>query len=35
VQFAELPEASVTVKVMTVVPTPDTEVPAAGDCVTT
>jgi hypothetical protein len=34
VQFAELPEASVTVKVMTVVPTPDTAVPAAGDCVT-
>jgi hypothetical protein len=35
VQFAELPEASVTVKVITVVPTPDTAVPTAGDCVTT
>jgi hypothetical protein len=34
VQLAELPFASVTVNVTTVVPTPDTAVPAAGDCVT-
>ena len=34
VQLALLPLASVTVKVTTVVPTPDTAVPAAGDCVT-
>jgi hypothetical protein len=34
VQLAELPLASVTVNVTTVVPTPDTAVPAAGDCVT-
>ena len=34
VQFAPFPLASVTVNVTTVVPTPDTAVPAAGDCVT-
>ena len=34
VQLALLPLASVTVNVTTVVPTPDTAVPAAGDCVT-
>jgi hypothetical protein len=34
VQVEEFPLASVTVKVTTVVPTPDTAVPAAGDCVT-
>ena len=34
VQLALLPLASVTVKVTTVVPTPDTAVPAAGDWVT-
>jgi hypothetical protein len=34
VHDAVLPLASVTVKVTTVVPTPDTAVPAAGDCVT-
>ena len=33
-QFDEFPEASTTVIVITVVPTPDTAVPAAGDCVT-
>ena len=34
VQLDELPLASVTVKVTTVVPTPDTAVPATGDWVT-
>jgi hypothetical protein len=34
VQFEEFPLASVTVNVTTVVPTPDTAVPAAGDWVT-
>ena len=34
VQDAVFPLASVTVNVTTVVPTPDTAVPAAGDCVT-
>ena len=34
VQFDELPLASVAVSVTVVVPTPETEVPAAGDCVT-
>ena len=34
VQLALLPLASVTVNVTTVVPTPDTAVPAAGDWVT-
>src|SRR5690606_25116328 len=34
VQVEVLPAASVTVKVTVVVPTPETEVPAAGDCVT-
>ena len=34
VQFALFPLASVTVNVTTVVPTPETAVPAAGDCVT-
>jgi hypothetical protein len=34
VQLALLLLASVTVKVTTVVPTPDTAVPTAGDCVT-
>ena len=34
VHDAVLPLASVTVNVTTVVPTPDTAVPAAGDCVT-
>ena len=34
VQFALFPLASVTVNVTTVVPTPDTAVPAAGDWVT-
>ena len=34
VQLAVLPLASVTVSVTTVVPTPLTAVPAAGDCVT-
>ena len=34
VQLALLPLASVTVKVTTVVPAPDTAVPTAGDCVT-
>ena len=33
-QLALFPLASVTVNVTTVVPTPDTAVPAAGDCVT-
>jgi hypothetical protein len=33
VHDAVLPLASATVKVTTVVPTPDTAVPAAGDCV--
>jgi hypothetical protein len=33
VQLAELPLASVTVNVTTVVPKPDTAVPAAGDWV--
>ena len=33
-QLALLPLASVTVKVTTVAPTPDTAVPTAGDCVT-
>ena len=35
VQLAELPEASVTVSVTVVVPTPDTAVPTAGDWVIT
>ena len=35
VQLALLPAASVAVKVITVVPTPDTAVPIAGDCVMT
>ena len=34
VQFEELPATSVTVIVIAVVPTPDTAVPIAGDCVT-
>ena len=33
-QDAALPEASVAVNVITVVPAPDTMVPAVGDCVT-
>jgi hypothetical protein len=35
VQLALLPAASVAVNVTTVVPIPDTAVPAAGDCVMT